>query len=215
MPHLLALLMMIVSAHAAGIPQVGSIEAIVGSGSVTLTRGGKATQVQRRGNSKLELFERDVIETGESVAVRILYKDGSRQLLAAKSCVRLFIRDGVPAPEFIEGAVLSQVTPSPKPSGKPRFLFRTKSVVLGVRGTEFVVHTGPKGLEVHTLKGVVEAVRDEHDFGTAKGIQIKEAFEIVGIAGNQIPAPSAFVPAEFLGKVAEKYPELGKLLKEN
>jgi hypothetical protein len=198
-------------ANAAPPSPVAIIESVEGTGQVTLVRGGKSYATHKADS----LYEADELRTTEKVAARISYKDGSRQIMASKTRLKIHVlAGGVPAPEFIEGAVESEVPPASKPSGKPRFFFRAKSVVLGVRGTEFVVHTGPKGLEVHTLKGVVEAVSDERDLGTPKAIQINQAFEVVGISGTRIPTPSAFVPQEFLGKLAQKYPEVAKLLKE-
>jgi hypothetical protein len=204
------LLIAVSQASAAGpATPVGKVEVIVGAGPVQLERSGKTYAVRK----DTALYENDGLKTGDHVALRIRYREGSSQIMASKTHLKLhFSAEGVPAPEFIEGAVDNVIPPTTQTVTRPRFLIRAKSVILGVRGTDFVVHTGPKGLEIHTLEGVVEAGREEKDLFTPKAVQIKKSFE-VKMNGDEFVPPSAFVPAEFLAHVAEKYPEVAQILK--
>jgi hypothetical protein len=191
---------------------IATLEVIRGTGSVEVVKDGRAGPAE----AGMKLFQGDEIRTGEKVAVRISYADGSKQILAAKTRLKVFLTNtGIPSPGFLEGAVENEVQPREKPAARPKFVIRTKALVLGVRGTQFVVHTGPKGLEVHTLKGVVEAGRNESELGTDRAIPIRQAFEIK-LDGEKIPAAATpFDPNEFLGMLAQKYPEVAQILSDS
>jgi ferric-dicitrate binding protein FerR (iron transport regulator) len=82
----------------------------------------------------------DRITTAAGSRARILFDDQSAIQLGAETEIKVVrVGKGATVIHLVRGGVLSRVKPQPKKSITPRFMVRTKSAVMGVRGTTFFV----------------------------------------------------------------------------
>src|SRR5271167_3293958 len=103
----------------------------------------------------------DELMTGLA-AVRIAYADGSQVLLPKGATAKLQkseldLEDGE-VRTLVEPAAEGPGTTGGQPSHK--FIIRTPTAVLGVRGTDFVVASRGTQTSVHTVDGVVDIAGD-------------------------------------------------------
>lgn len=135
-----------------GFVQVAGAEERIGqikitSGEVTITRGGE-TIVAETG---AELFEKDVIMTGENSAVGMTFTDNSRMSLGPNSTVALDVysyqaagrRDGFDA--RLERGSLTASSGDIAKSRPLAMRVLMPTTVLGVKGTEFAVRVSGDG----------------------------------------------------------------------
>ncbi len=158
---------------------VAKIEAVFGEGAVQVrtTKGTANAAVGR------ELAVGDRIVTGAKNSAVLRYQDGTKLDIARETDFKLEDSEkGTQWNRLKLGEVHASVT---KQTGgalkKPRFVIRTKSMTMGVRGTEFVLGADSSGVaQLHTLEGAVDAAPNELALMSGKGVSVP--------AGNAISA---------------------------
>lgn len=136
------------------------------SGSVELRAGGKTTMAQE-GDA---VGHGAHVVTGDAVAVRLLYPNGTHLTLSAKTDLEVRNPEvGAPSGALLEGSISVAVPKTVAPALR-KFFIKTNTAVMGVRGTEFVVDhdAAANKTELHTLEGSVEVDKTEKNFAAGK-----------------------------------------------
>lgn len=125
--------------------KIGQVK--VASGEVTILRGGQQIPVE----AGTELFEQDIIKTGENSAVGMTFTDNSRMSLGPQSELSLeaysYQKPGKPN-SFDARLKNGSLTAASGKITKSRPLAMrvlTPTTVLGVKGTEFAVRVSEEG----------------------------------------------------------------------
>lgn len=161
------------------------------------------------------------IESGDKSAARLKLADGTVVYVASNTIVLIKPTDAGAPPEIEqqEGTVrvvVRSAKQSIRKSMKERpvkFLLRTRSSVLAVRGTDFVV-TALKGADAtaHTLEGVVDVAENEAAFTAGKTTAVG-ASKTLAFSEKGLGEVAAFDPKAFLSELAAKEPQLMALAK--
>jgi hypothetical protein len=173
------------------------IESISGSKTISLI----LNQMRIEAGVGTELPEGSRLSTNSTTSASLLYPDGSR--------VTLYQNTDFVVENHIEGTqwnrlktgkvrgIIQKVTLPP--SSKPRFLIRSKSAVLGVRGTEFVMAlgVGQNSAQINTLEGVVDVARNEVALLSGHSTSLPEGKFIESSIGG-LSEPRSFNKSEFL-----------------
>jgi hypothetical protein len=174
------------------------IKSIQGSKTLTLLLAGK----------KREALVGDAIGYGEKVITTestsavIAYPDASQVTIMANS--EFIIEDYIQDTQWNrlrKGTMRGIVTKISLPAAsKPKFLVRTKSAVLGVRGTDFVVTTSlaNETTQIHTLEGLVDVARNEVSLLSGQGAPLGEGQFLEASPTKGLSAPQLFNKQEFL-----------------
>jgi hypothetical protein len=186
------------------------LESVLGDRAVVIITG----QTQRPGVTGDEIHYWDVIQTSRKAAAKVRYPDGSTLLIGRDTKVEILPRQaGTQYNQLDWGQVRAQVEKpktAPDPQAKPRFIIRTKTAVMGVRGTDFVAGFDPASGQsaLHTLEGTVDIATDESKVMSWQGLPV-EAGHAANL-GNGLTAPSVetFSPAAFEQEIKAAQPEI-------
>lgn len=141
------------------------------------------------------------IKTHEKNSAILQYPDGSRITILKNSDFTVEGEiDGIRWNKLKEGTVRGIIVkPKMITSSKHRFMIRTKSAVLGVRGTDFVMsmELASKSVEVHTLEGTVEVANNEASLLTGKGTAVTEG-QFIKSGQRGLSPPQVFNKSEFM-----------------
>ena len=144
---------------------MGKIKAVcrLGSFAVSLSSAVALAWTVDKTEGEASVKKGDIIKTGQTVTTgtsgRVLLKEaGSELWIAGDSRVKLEAPAAVKKKQamldVLQGKVRAKIAPQPKGSEFP-YGVRTRSVVAGVRGTEFYVAVDAKEEKVCTLEGLV------------------------------------------------------------
>ncbi|HTL10923.1 MAG TPA: FecR family protein [Bdellovibrionota bacterium] len=178
-----------------------------------------ADQVAVKGNSGMrqakvgeELQEGDQIQLGGGVTVILKLPDGTELRVGQGTQVKFQKKvDDAQAFDLYTGGMRGTTVPGskPMPGGKHRLYIRTRSAVLGVRGTDFVVEVDGSGqlAEVHTFEGQVEVAKD---LATLRSGQFTPVAgdKYIRADASGISKPSAFDPSVLLDELKGNRPGL-------
>jgi hypothetical protein len=138
----------------------------------------------------------DRVKTGARASAKVLYPDGSKLLIGKATEVE--IQESTNGQQFNElhsGEVRGIIKKARNPDQKapPRFIIRTRSAVMGVRGTDFVFDfdQATSKTELRTLDGAVEVARNEAALMEGKGFVVRRDEMLSGNA-EAIQAPQKF-----------------------
>jgi|GEM_PF-5090869 len=139
----------------------------------------------------------DRIKTGPRASAKIRYPDGSKLLIGRASEMEIQdSKNGVQYNELKSGEVRGIIA-KPRglvlPNAPPRFVIRSRSAVMGVRGTDFVMNLDEElaKTELHTLEGTVELASDEATLMQGKGVRIEKDQSATAESGK-IAEPATF-----------------------
>lgn len=210
------------------------IESIEGDQIVVVkTTGGKSKPASKG----LEVDYGDRVKTSDGASAKIRYPDGSKLLVGRGSEVEVQEnKNGSQYNKVYSGYVRGLIRKAGQPdkSAPPRFIIRSRTVVMGVRGTDFVMsqhETLAKGkkaagseVQIHTLDGVVEVAKDESTLMEGKGRSVARD-QMITANEMKLEAPRFFdrdVLAKSMKEVqpdfealAQKDPEAVKAAHEN
>jgi len=171
----------------------------------------------------------DLIETGPNVSVRVIYPDGSVVVVGRSS---KFYVVSIPAKqsrkelyggELVNGQIRSIVRRSGVVNvnmrKRYRFVIKTKSAVMGVRGTDFVVEApGENPIELHSFYGQVDLGVNSKNIMKESG---KPGVDFVTVNRNQfvsvlsgqasLPTPKEFDPEQYAQKLNTQQPDMNML----
>jgi hypothetical protein len=161
----------------------------------------------------------DLLQTGDHVktdalcSARLLYPDNSSLWVGRSSEVEVHSS----GPD-LQGAVISKgrvraVVAKPGMTSQTpryRFIFKAKSMVMGVRGTDFVVEQdGEAGASaLHTLEGRVEVARENKVLLKEGGaIPVQKGEYLQTSAGQEIGQPKKFDTSQYSADLRQKEPD--------
>jgi ferric-dicitrate binding protein FerR (iron transport regulator) len=191
------------------------LESVEGDRVVIVTDGKTLEPRQGKAGDRLSFW--DVIQTSKRAAAKVRYPDGS--LLVVGRDTKFTIQpksEGTQYNQLDWGQVRAQVTPEKEAKAeakakKPRFVIRTKTAVMGVRGTDFVAgfDAASSQLSLHTLEGAVDVASSESQLMAWQGTQVNAGQALTWGESAEVPATSAFKPAELKQRIQAEQPELG------
>jgi hypothetical protein len=196
-------------------PVIDSIE----GDRIVVIKSKSGNRVGTRGTS---LQPGDVVKTGARASARILYPDGSLLLVGKSSEVEVQeAGQGTQWNRLKSGEVRGIVKKTPQQASQEgetprhRFAIRSKSAVMGVRGTDFVFSAEAVAgkAEVRTLEGVVEVAGDESGLVAGQGVQVAGG-QFVSATPQGVQAPKAFDVQDYYRKLNSRRPEFVKLARE-
>lgn len=171
------------------------LEAIDGTALVEVFSGGTWKPI----------VDGETVEPGEAIrttagSARLVYGDGS--VVALSTATEVKLEDNLSRVLSLEhgtvwGKIEKSTTPLVSPSPKPyRFLLRSRSVIMGVRGTEFLVETASDGeggeVTVNTLEGTVDTAPDLPTLLEGKGLRLSQFERIRARKGVALGTTEAF-----------------------
>ncbi len=191
-----------------------TIEAVEGAGSVRVTRKGKAYQ----GPEGSTLQPGDIVETGAGASTRIVDQGGTEVVIGRSSRYEVLApKQGAQWGQLSLGHVRAKVQKAANASqSKIKFAIRTKSSIMGVRGTDFTVDVAKGGEAIlHTLEGRVDAAKDEKSLLGGKGIPVPAGEMLRAALSGPLAQPVKFNREDFVGQLRGLQPEAGQLLQKN
>lgn len=197
------------------------IESIEGD-KVVVVKTPKGNRVGTRG-TEIEFGDR--VKTGPHASAKIRYPDGSKLLIGRATEMEVQKNEnGVQWNELHSGEIRGiikkpDVPQENRPDGKkplPRFIVRTRSAVMGVRGTDFVYNVDETAArsQVHTLDGVVEVAKDEPTLLDGKGVEVYRD-QYVTADPAKIEPPKSFDRDTYVSRLEQQQPEFVALTKND
>jgi hypothetical protein len=182
--------------------------------------GAESAQVTGPDGQIHEVTQGEELEYGDELAptpaaARIVFEDGTQVLLPAQTGA--VVRPG--EVEIREGEVRALVEPAGTTGGNPalgqpaphKFLIRTRTAVLGVRGTDFLVSSKGDETSVHTVDGVVDIARDETSLRSGQGQRVAPG-EFSEASSTRAPTPAAkYDVTKYLNDYHQRHPRLARL----
>ncbi len=173
------------------------LDSLKGAETVTRIREGRRGEIRQGA----EVQAGDVLQTGEGVTAILIYSDQSKVQMSAKTEFK--VESQVEETQWNRlnyGSVRGMIEKATSPTAKPKFLIRTRSATLGVRGTEFVFAQSLDGpAQIHTLEGVVDVGRDELTVLSGKGVPVETGHFVEALPGR-VSSPQSFDVKEFMEK---------------
>jgi hypothetical protein len=194
------------------------VESIDGAETVSLHRGYHV----REAAAGEEIFPGEQIQTGADTTAVIAYPDGTKVSLLPLSNFQLEEPDhSLQFSQLNWGGVHGVVPKGAPPAAAPgkrgmKFIIRTRSAVMGVRGTDFLVgvHPGGGAADFHTLEGKVEVASHTTDLLGGKGVPIESGKGVRAAENGKLGPVHPFTPSElrtsYPGLVLAQYPALQK-----
>ena len=169
----------------------------------------------RKGSTGEPLNVGDTITTPPNVTLTIRTPDESILLVGQKS--KVGITNSALSKQAVEldtgtvrgifGKVRKKINlPAP---GKLRFVLKTKTAVLGVRGTDFVVSSDAQAVtsQINTLQGTVEVAKTEENLSKGETVKVSSG-EFVQSTPQEISPPQVFDQNRFMENLKENQPGL-------
>jgi hypothetical protein len=161
-----------------------------------------------------ELEYGDELLTGQASA-RVAYSDGSQVLLASGAAAKLQkselnLEEGE-ARTIVEPAAQN---PNTNTGGQPpphKFIIRTRTAVIGVRGTDFVVSSQGSQTSVHTVDGVVDIAGDEASLRQGRGQSVAPGQYSEANGSGPPSPPQKYDVSKYLGSFHQRHPRLAAL----
>ncbi len=160
------------------------------------------------------------VKTGPRASARILYPDGSKLLVGKGS--EIVVAGNSQGTEWtnlesgeVRGVVkkTSQASAnSALPAARHRFAIRSKSAVMGVRGTDFFfsLDEAVGDARVVTLEGTVEVAKTEGELSVGQGVSVPKG-QYVTAGAKGVDLPRAFDTDEYLKQIQRESPEMLKV----
>jgi hypothetical protein len=185
---------------------------VAGSAGILVSRARGGSRVAHAGDP---LWAGDSFVTPGGVSVKISYEDGSVVLAGPSTQVLMEDVKETLSVSSSQGVIRAIVVPLPPSAPRPkhaRFLIRTRSAVMGVRGTDFIVENDAAKLvtEVHELVGVVDVAANEGALSRGQITPLNQGNSL-RIIGAQIGTPSQFDRESFLKSFHQQNPGLLEL----
>ncbi len=144
---------------------VGTLIAV--EGSVTVIRKSDSGEMREIGKVALSINDSDQVETGASSKAKLLFSDRSLFLLDSDSALRFHGDKDLSEYEVTRGKVRALVG---KRKRTNRFVIRSRSAVMGVRGTEVAIGDG----ELACVSGSCEIENGKENWTLKSGDSWKE-----------------------------------------
>ena len=192
------------------------VEALEGERLVIIYSADGGTRPARKGD---ELKPWDVVQTDRRSAAQIRYPDGT--LVQVGRDTKFTLQPSVQGTQENQlewGQVRAQVAKQeddlPRPRyAPPRFMIRTKTATMGVRGTDFVAgYDAGSGLtSLHTLEGTVAMGGDDASVMEWRAPTVSAGKEATIGTGSAAPVLTEFKPEVYRQQIRAEQPELAAL----
>jgi hypothetical protein len=147
------------------------------------------------------------IATGDKSSVRLVYPDESQVQLGKKSSATFESREGKPPAVSVEsGDVRAVITHAAPAKPQLKFLIKTKSVVMGVRGTDFTVHAEGDAASVHLLSGELALGKPGEEDGLGSSGTVLKQGQLIEAKAGALGAPQAFQRAQYFKELSRAQP---------
>ncbi len=188
------------------------VESIEGD-KIVVVRNAQGTARVAAAGSEINFGDR--VKTGPRASAKIRYPDGSKMLIGrGTELTVLESKDGVQYNELKAGEIRGVIRrPKGLPAGSPpRFVVRSQSAVMGVRGTDFVfdVAEASQKAQVHTLDGTVDVAKDEATLMRGEGVPVTKD-QMIDADGKTLSKPQSFDPGAFMEQMNQSQPEFAPL----
>jgi hypothetical protein len=160
----------------------------------------------------------DSFQTGTDAVARVQFRSGANALVLAGSSATLpSALDADPPGITLETGEARAVVPKAPAAqtqgqnGAParlRFFFRTRTAVMGVRGTDFVVAAGPQGSSVHTLDGSVELGKSVAELHAGMKVDVAQGTFSEARPGAALAPAKAFDRKAFIQGLVARQPRM-------
>ncbi|MGK5082651.1 FecR family protein [Bdellovibrionota bacterium FG-1] len=182
------------------------IESLLGANSIEVA----STKGKRNEAVGAKLVKGDQLETNASTSLRLVYGDGTQLMIGRSSGVEILgEKSAAQSTHLAHGEVRAIVKPETSGKKKIKYVVRTKTMTMGVRGTDFSVNTGADGqsTQMHTLDGQVDVAKDEQSVLSGKGLAVKRD-QFVEATGGKISVPKTFDRDQFMNTLKQRQPDL-------
>ncbi len=189
------------------------VESLEGDGLVVVKSANGTSKPAARG---LEIQVGDHIKTGPSASAKIRYPDGSKLLVGRGTEVEIQENNGeTQFNKVYSGYVRGLIRKAGQPdkTKPPRFIIRSRTVVMGVRGTDFILDQ-QKNLEIHTLDGTVEVAPTENALMSGKGVSVPRG-QMIDAEGSKIHDPIPFDRELLEQALAQSQPDLSSMTQKD
>ncbi len=189
------------------------IESLEGDGLVVVKSSNGTSKQAARG---IEIQVGDRVKTGPEASAKIRYPDGSKLLVGRGTEVEIQEHNGdTQFNKVYSGYVRGLIRKASQPdkSKPPRFIIRSRTVVMGVRGTDFLLDQ-KKDLEIHTLDGVVEVAQDEKALMAGKGVSVPRG-QMIDADEAKIHEPKPFNREQFEEALAQAQPDMNSMAQKD
>ncbi len=194
------------------------IESIEGDGLVVVKSQAGSSKPGTRGT---EINFGDKVKTGAGASAKIRYPDGSKLLVGRGTEVEVQENTGGSQYNKVySGYVRGLIRKAGQPdkNSPPRFIIRSRTVVMGVRGTDFVLNQNapktPNELEIHTFDGVVEVAKDEKTLLAGKGVEVARD-QMIDADAAKINPPRAFDRGLLEQALAQAQPDFNSFIRKD
>ena len=171
-----------------------------------------------------QLSPGDRVKTGSRATARILYPDGSKLVIAKSSEVEIEDRKGgAQWNRLLNGTVRGQVkkvkpaddAPSAPVPGLHRFIVRSKGVVMGVRGTNFLFESGAdQSAAIHTFEGTVDVAKSPEALAAGHSTPVQAGQFISADSQGAIGVPQTFDADAYAKRLKSEQPAFSRLSNE-
>ena len=197
-----------------GFAQVTATVEEIEGGSFVLAgpKGGKKSQVMEKG----AVQHGDFVQVPKGTSARLVFPSGIQVALGSGARFKVDTdtsqKKKVPWLNRFVGAARVFFDEDVKKTDHRKFLIQTKSVVAGVRGTDFVVDDDGRRTEIHTVEGSVDIAKDRKDLfagraralGEGKFIRQPRSARALARIGN-------FNKKEFLNRLGKRFPKMKQM----
>jgi hypothetical protein len=193
------------------------VEDLGGDGVVFATAGALGSSTAPRRVTKGEKLPFwTSVQTSPRAAMKVKYPDGSVLVIGRDSKMEIQPKqNGTQFNRLDWGQVRAQIEKAPLAAGvdaakaPPRFVIRTKTAVMGVRGTDFVAgfEATTQKAQLHTIDGVVDFGTDEQSVMAWKGTPVSAGQEI-SLGGTEAPAVVAYDTRKYVSGISTAQPEM-------
>lgn len=189
-----------------GLPFLHSLE---GADRLTIvSSSGKKYKMKKGGFFK----KGDRFETDSQTAARLIYSDGSQVLIGHSSKVEIQENSLAQNSLELKKGKIRGLIESSRSQKKMKFHLKTRSAVMGVRGTDFVTISDQKQSSFYVIEGMAEVAKSDHELKREVGQPVKGgSFTQTKRTRKYVPKSKPFAAKPFLSKLDQENPKLSQL----
>ncbi len=150
-----------------GSDYVGEINSFKGDVKVYSRGSVQGTQVEEEG---FKLFVHDIVKTKRNALAHVSFTDGSKAVLKERSTLEI---EGVRGLNVQGGKVLFSIKKRGRLKG---VIVKAKSVVIGIKGTKFLIDQSSEKLNIFLKEGILSIQAEEGEFVRYSKVE-KDQFE--------------------------------------
>lgn len=155
----------------------------------------------------------DKLITDDKTVIRVLYPDGSVVVVGHLSEYEVQEKDSENTQwnSLHSGEIHAEVTTQARKQ-RPHFVIKTRSSIMGVRGTEFDISVDSKNdvTTLHTLQGSVDIANNSKDLISGHGVAVAHDRFVSAVSGK-IGSPQHFDQKMYRSEQQKRHPEIRQM----